>query len=144
MIYIFYGSHFVFLSIVNGGPWSQEANRRNSHTLNCRMLIRPPDDVGTENQEARQRYELMQCFTVSQPKSFKEEGEGRWTLCLFFVPDSWLFVDHLAGMLVCRIPNRRIRLMGQLASINYNVGQCCPYLYCMWWWHLASTDGRSS
>ncbi|XP_040204051.1 nuclear receptor coactivator 1 isoform X1 [Rana temporaria] len=62
-------------SLVNGGPWSQEANRRNSHTLNCRMLIRPPDDVGTENQEARQRYELMQCFTVSQPKSFKEEGE---------------------------------------------------------------------
>ncbi|XP_018422330.1 PREDICTED: nuclear receptor coactivator 1 [Nanorana parkeri] len=62
-------------SLVNGVPWSQEANRRNSHTLNCRMLIRPPDDVGTENQEARQQYELMQCFTVSQPKSFKEEGE---------------------------------------------------------------------
>ncbi|XP_072263317.1 nuclear receptor coactivator 1 isoform X3 [Pyxicephalus adspersus] len=62
-------------SLVNGVPWSQEANRRNSHTLNCRMLIRPPDDTGAENQEARQRYELMQCFTVSQPKSFKEEGE---------------------------------------------------------------------
>ncbi|KAM9317420.1 nuclear receptor coactivator 1 [Gastrophryne carolinensis] len=62
-------------SLVNGVPWSQEANRRNSHTLNCRMLIRPPDDTGMENQEARQRYELMQCFTVSQPKSFKEEGE---------------------------------------------------------------------
>lgn len=41
------------------------------------MLIRPPDEPGTENQEARQRYEVMQCFTVSQPKSFKEEGEGR-------------------------------------------------------------------
>ncbi|XP_068136171.1 nuclear receptor coactivator 1 isoform X2 [Hyperolius riggenbachi] len=62
-------------SHVNGVPWSQEANRRNSHTLNCRMLIRPPDDAGNENQEARPRYELMQCFTVSQPKSFKEEGE---------------------------------------------------------------------
>ncbi|XP_075057269.1 nuclear receptor coactivator 1 isoform X2 [Mixophyes fleayi] len=62
-------------SLVNGVPWSQEANRRNSHTLNCRMLIRPPDDAGAENQEARQRYEVMQCFTVSQPKSFKEEGE---------------------------------------------------------------------
>ncbi|XP_044145066.1 nuclear receptor coactivator 1 isoform X5 [Bufo gargarizans] len=62
-------------SLVNGAPWSQEANRRNSHTLNCRMLIRPPDDAGAENQEARQRYEVMQCFTVSQPKSFKEEGE---------------------------------------------------------------------
>ncbi|XP_063771120.1 nuclear receptor coactivator 1 isoform X2 [Pseudophryne corroboree] len=62
-------------SLVNGVPWSQEANRRNSHTLNCRMLIRPPDDADAENQEARQRYEVMQCFTVSQPKSFKEEGE---------------------------------------------------------------------
>ncbi|XP_071999958.1 nuclear receptor coactivator 1 isoform X4 [Engystomops pustulosus] len=62
-------------SLVNGAPWSQEASRRNSHTLNCRMLIRPPDDTGVENQEARQRYEVMQCFTVSQPKSFKEEGE---------------------------------------------------------------------
>lgn len=41
------------------------------------MLIRPPDELGAENQEARQRYEVMQCFTVSQPKSIKEEGEGR-------------------------------------------------------------------
>ncbi|XP_029452051.1 nuclear receptor coactivator 1 isoform X2 [Rhinatrema bivittatum] len=62
-------------SLVNGVPWPQEATRRNSHTFNCRMLVRPPDEPGTENQEARQRYEVMQCFTVSQPKSIKEEGE---------------------------------------------------------------------
>uniref|UniRef100_A0A8D0GEI8 Nuclear receptor coactivator n=1 Tax=Sphenodon punctatus TaxID=8508 RepID=A0A8D0GEI8_SPHPU len=62
-------------SLVNGVPWPQEATRRNSHTFNCRMLTRPPDEPGAENQEARQRYEVMQCFTVSQPKSIKEEGE---------------------------------------------------------------------
>ncbi|XP_067387404.1 nuclear receptor coactivator 1 isoform X2 [Emydura macquarii macquarii] len=62
-------------SLVNGVPWPQEATRRSSHTFSCRMLIRPPDEPGAENQEARQRYEVMQCFTVSQPKSIKEEGE---------------------------------------------------------------------
>lgn len=41
------------------------------------MLIRPPDEPGVENQEAHQHYEVMQCFTVSQPRSIKEEGEGR-------------------------------------------------------------------
>uniref|UniRef100_A0A803V4K4 Nuclear receptor coactivator 1 n=1 Tax=Ficedula albicollis TaxID=59894 RepID=A0A803V4K4_FICAL len=59
-------------SLVNGVPWPQEAPRRSSHTFQCRMLVRP---AGAENAELRQRYEVMQCFTVSQPRAFQEEGE---------------------------------------------------------------------
>ncbi|XP_043545132.1 nuclear receptor coactivator 2 isoform X8 [Chiloscyllium plagiosum] len=65
-------------SLVNGVPWSNETPRRNSHTFNCRMLVKPPGDTeeeGHDNQEAPQKYETMQCFAVSQPKSIKEEGE---------------------------------------------------------------------
>uniref|UniRef100_A0A672Y8P2 Nuclear receptor coactivator 1 n=1 Tax=Sphaeramia orbicularis TaxID=375764 RepID=A0A672Y8P2_9TELE len=62
-------------SLVNGVPWPQESGRRNSHTFNCRMLKRPPDEVDSENLEARQQYEIMQCFTVSQPRAIQEEGD---------------------------------------------------------------------
>lgn len=44
------------------------------------MLVKPlpdPEEEGHDNQEAHQKYETMQCFAVSQPKSIKEEGEGR-------------------------------------------------------------------
>ncbi|XP_054871894.1 nuclear receptor coactivator 1 isoform X1 [Amphiprion ocellaris] len=62
-------------SLVNGVPWPQEPGRRNSHTFNCRMLKRPPDEVDSENLEARQQYEIMQCFTVSQLRAMQEEGD---------------------------------------------------------------------
>nr|XP_061785349.1 nuclear receptor coactivator 1-like isoform X1 [Nerophis lumbriciformis] len=62
-------------SLVNGVPWPQQPGRRNSHTFNCRMLKRPPDEADSENQEARQQYEIMQCFTVSQPRAAQEEGD---------------------------------------------------------------------
>lgn len=44
------------------------------------MLVKPPgetDEEGHDNQQAPQKYETMQCFAVSQPKSIKEEGEGK-------------------------------------------------------------------
>ncbi|KAF7651315.1 hypothetical protein LDENG_00112460 [Lucifuga dentata] len=62
-------------SLVNGVPWPQEPGRRNSHTFSCRMLKRPPDEVDSENLEARQQYEIMQCFTVSQLRAMQEEGD---------------------------------------------------------------------
>ncbi|CAN9507507.1 unnamed protein product [Ophioblennius macclurei] len=62
-------------SLVNGVPWPQESGRRNSHTFSCRMLRRPPDEMDSENQEARQQYEIMQCFTVSQPRGQQEDGD---------------------------------------------------------------------
>ncbi|XP_068432673.1 nuclear receptor coactivator 1 isoform X2 [Clinocottus analis] len=62
-------------SLVNGAQWPQEPGRRNSHTFNCRMLKRPPDELDSENPEAQQQYEIMQCFTVSQPRTMQEEGE---------------------------------------------------------------------
>ncbi|XP_063779956.1 nuclear receptor coactivator 2 isoform X1 [Pseudophryne corroboree] len=68
-------------SLVNGGP------RRNSHTFNCRMLMKPVVECEEENHdshETHQKYETMQCFAVSQPKSIKEEGED-FQSCLICV-----------------------------------------------------------
>ncbi|XP_031436940.1 nuclear receptor coactivator 1 isoform X2 [Clupea harengus] len=62
-------------SLVNGVSWPQESGRRNSQTFNCRLLKRPPDEADSDNQEARQQYESMQCLTVSQPRSVLEERE---------------------------------------------------------------------
>ncbi|XP_072269351.1 nuclear receptor coactivator 2 [Pyxicephalus adspersus] len=97
-------------SLVNGGP------RRNSHTFNCRMLVKPITECEEENhdgQETHQKYETMQCFAVSQPKSIKEEGEG--------TDNIWLLLDKQLGVFICSSIQFVVMVLRKSSMCQYDI-----------------------
>ncbi|XP_062842612.1 nuclear receptor coactivator 3 [Trichomycterus rosablanca] len=96
----------------NGVSWTGDASRQKSHTFNCRMLVKfGHGGPGAEDGAGRPRYETMQCFALTQPKSMMEEGEDL-QLCMICVARRVIPVERMERF------STRHELSGKLIEIE--------------------------